>query len=227
MAFRNAQLTAELSAQVDQLSHHTHELDQSRARLINAADAERSRVERAIARQVIPHLAPLPDRLRQLSRSDPDGPDPLNDTKLAPLLISMTTAMQSLREITRGVFPAQLARSGLPTALGSLLARHDFPGRLTVENSAVGLRFDPRVEAAAYFCVAEATRAFDQRLDVSLSVHGDQLHLSVSGTEVGGLSLSHMRDRIEATGGTVSTTARNGRTFVEVRAPAARKLAMP
>jgi len=227
MAFRNAQLTAELSAQVDQLSHHTHELDQSRARLINAADAERSRVERAIARQVIPHLAPLPDRLRQLSRSDPDGPDPLDDTKLAPLLISMTTAMQSLREITRGVFPAQLARSGLPTALGSLLARHDFPGRLTVEDSAVGLRFDPRVEAAAYFCVAEATRAFDQRLDVSLSVHGDQLHLSVSGTEVGGLSLSHMRDRIEATGGTVSTTARNGRTFVEVRAPAARKLAMP
>ena len=226
MAFRNAQLTAELSAQVEQLSLHTHELDQSRARLISAGDAERSRVERAIARQVIPHLAPLPERLRQLSQSDPHGPTALDATQLAPLLTSMNTAMQSLREITRGVFPAQLARSGLPTALGSLLARPDLTGRLTVEDSAAGLRFDPRVEAAAYFCVAEATRAFDHPIAVALSVHGDQLHLSVSGTDGGGLSLSHMRDRIEATGGSVSTTGRDGRTFVEVRAPSARALAV-
>ena len=216
MAFRNAQLTAELSAQVERLSLRTHELDQSRARLISAGDAERSRVERAIARQVIPHLAPLPDRLRQLSQSDPQGPTALDTAQLAPLLTSMDTAMQSLREITRGVFPAQLARSGLPTALGSLLARPDRPGRLTVEDSAAGVRFDPRVEAAAYFCVAEATRAFDHPVAVTLSVHADQLHLSVSGTEGGGLSLSHMRDRIEATGGSVSATRRGGRTVVEV-----------
>jgi signal transduction histidine kinase len=231
MAFRNAQLTAALSAQVEQLSLRTHELDQSRARLVSAGDAERSRVERAIARQVIPHLAPLPERLRQLSQADPDGPAPLDAAQLARLLTSMNTAMQSLREITRGVFPAQLTRSGLPMALGSLLARPDLArpdltGRLTVEDSAAGLRFDPRVEAAAYFCVAEAMRAFDHSIAVVLSVHGDQLHLSVSGTECGGLSLSHMRDRIEAAGGSVSTTGRDGRTLVEVRAPSARALAL-
>ena len=161
MAFRNAQLTAELSAEVEQLSLHTHELDRSRARLINAGDAERSRVERAIARQVIPHLAPLPDRLRQLSQSGPQGHDALDAAQLTPLLDSMNTAMKSLREITRGVFPAQLARSGLPTALGSLLARPDLPGATADGRELrLGLRFDPRVEAAAYFCVAEATRAF-------------------------------------------------------------------
>ena len=226
MAFRNAQMTSELSAEVEQLSLHAQELAQSRARLISAGDAERSRVERAIARQVIPHLAPLPDRLRQLSHSDPHGPGALDTAQLAPLLTSMNTAMQSLREITRGVFPAQLTRSGLPTALGSLLARPDLTGRLTVEDSAAGQRFDPRVEAAAYFCVAEATRAFDPPIAVVLSVHGDQLRLSVSGTEGGGLSLSHMRDRIEATGGSVSATGRDGRTFVEVRAPAARRVAV-
>jgi signal transduction histidine kinase len=218
MAFRNAQLTAELSAQVAQLRVHTHELDQSRARLISAGDAERSRVERAIARQVIPHLAPLPDKLHRLSQSGSDGPGALDRAQLAPLLASTNTAMQSLREITRGVFPAQLARSGLPTALGSLLARSGLTGRLTVEDSAAGLRFDPRVEAAAYFCVAEAARG--RAIDVNLSVHGDQLHLSASVSEGGGLSLGHMRDRIEAAGGSVSTTARDGRTFVEVRAPA-------
>ena len=224
MAFRNAQMTAELAAEVERLSAHNHELDQSRARLISAGDAERSRVERAIARQVIPHLAPLPGRIRQLSQADPDGPDSLDTTRLDPLLASMNSALQSLREITRGVFPAQLARSGLPTALGSLLARADLTGPqpLKVENSAMGQRFDPRVEAATYFCVAEATRAFEYPVAVVLSVHGDQLHLSVSGTDRGGLSLGHMRDRMEATGGSVSTTCRDGQTFVEVRAPSAR-----
>jgi signal transduction histidine kinase len=226
MAFRNAQLTAELSAQVEQLSLHTRELDQSRARLISAGDAERSRVERAIARQVIPHLAPLPDRLRALSQSDPHGPSGLVTAQLAPLLTSMNTAMQSLREITRGVFPAQLTRSGLPTALGSLLARPGLTGRLTVEDSAAAVRFDPRVEAAAYFCVAEATRSFDYPIAVALWVHGYQLHLSVSGTESSGLSLSHMRDRMEATGGSVSTRVRDGHTLVEVRGPPARPLAL-
>lgn len=219
MAFRNARLTAELSSEVEQLSVHTHELNQSRARLISAGDAERSRVERAIARQVIPHIAPLPGRLRELSPSDPHGPHALDATKLEPLLASTNTALQSLREITRGVFPAQLVRSGLPTALASLLARPDSTARLTIDDSGMGLRFDPHVEAATYFCVAEARRAFEDPVAVVLSVRGDQLHLAISGTDGGGLSLSHMRDRMEATGGSVSTTCRAGRTFVEVRAP--------
>jgi signal transduction histidine kinase len=226
MAFRNAQLTAELSAQVEQLSLHTYEVDQSRARLISAADAERSRVERAIAREVLPHLAPLPQRLRQLSQPHACGQAALDAAHVAPLLSSMNTAMQSLREITRGVFPAQLTRSGLQTALGSLLARPDLTGNLTVEDSAANLRFDPRVEAAAYFCVAEATRAFDHPIGVKLSVHADQLHLSMNGVQSGGLSVSHMRDRIEATGGSVSTARRDGRTFIEVRAPSARTPAL-
>ncbi len=221
MAFRNALLTTRLFAEVEQLGLHTDELARSRARLIRAGDAERSRVEEAIARQVIPHLAPLPDRLRQLSLPDPHAPLAVDSTALAPLLVSTNTAMQALRQITRGVFPAQLVRSGLPTALGSLLAQPGSAGprRLVVEDSAAGLRFDPRVEAATYFCVAEATRAFESPVVVVLSVQGHQLRLSVSGTDGGGLSLSHMRDRMEAAGGSVSTTARNGRTFVEVRAP--------
>jgi signal transduction histidine kinase len=227
MAFRNAQLTAELSAQVEQLSMETQELDRSRARLISAGDAERSRVERAIAREVIAHLAPLPVRLRQLSELDGRRTPALAAAEVAPLLASTNAAMQSLREITRGVFPAQLTRSGLQTALGSLLARPDVTGRLEVDDSAVGRRFDPRVEAAAYFCVAEAARAFHRPVDVAVSVRADHLHLSVSGIEVGGLSLSHMRDRIEMTGGSVSLSGRDGRTHIEVLAPTASTLAAP
>ena len=222
IAFRNAQLADELSSEVEQLGLQTLDLEKSRSRLISVADAERSRVERAIARQVIPHLATLPARLRELSQADPRGPTPVNAAQLEPLLSSVDHATQSLREITRGVFPAQLTRSGLPTALQSLLARPDSTGRLTVEESAQAVRFDPRVEAAAYFCVAEATRAFDPPIAVHLAVHGDELHLSVSGTDGGDLSVSHMRDRIETTGGTVTITHREGGTVVDVWAPSAR-----
>ena len=67
LAFRNARLTLELSGQVERLGQRTRELSDSRRRLISASDAERSRLERAIAGQVLPHLRTLPERLRQLS----------------------------------------------------------------------------------------------------------------------------------------------------------------
>ena len=220
MAFRNARLTAELSGQVDQLGHHTLELAESRRRLITAGDAERSRLERAIAGQVLPHLTPLPDRLRQISHPERQGPAALDLAPLGPLVESLNSALEALREITRGVFPAQLARSGLPTALGSLLARTKSTGRLVVEDSARARRFDPRVEAAAYFCVAEAARDLGAPLVVALSVRAHQLRLSVSGSDRGGLPLGHMRDRVEAAAGSVSMTGEDGHTVVEVWLPA-------
>lgn len=224
IALSNAQLATELSAQVEQLGCHTRDLDESRARLIRAGDAERSRVERAIGRQVLPHLAGLPDLLRALSQdSHASG---TVAAQLEPLMTSTNLAVQSLREITRGVFPAQLTRSGLPTALGSLLASPGLAGRLTVEDSAKAVRFDARTEAAAYFCVAEASRTFEDRISVVLAVHERQMHLSISGTESGDLSLRHMRDRMEATGGSVARTVRAGRTFIEVRGPAPKALAL-
>ena len=108
MAFRHARLTAELSGQVEQLRSHTHRLAESRRRLITAGDAERSRLERAIARQVMLHLTPLPDRLGQLSRVEPDGTTALDPPMILPLLQSLSISLEALREITRGVFPAQL-----------------------------------------------------------------------------------------------------------------------
>ena len=60
LAFRNARLAAELSGDVEQLAGRTGELAESRRRLISAGDAERSRLERAISRQVTPHLDAAP-----------------------------------------------------------------------------------------------------------------------------------------------------------------------
>jgi signal transduction histidine kinase len=219
MAFRNARLTAELSGQVEQLGQRTRELTESRRRLISAGDAERSRLERAIARQVLQHLAPVPNRLEELSGPNARVPTGPETSPLEPLIASLNAALEALREITRGVFPAQLARAGLPAALASLLARTGSTQRLVVEKAANGRRFDPRIEAAAYFCVAEAARDLEDPVAVAMTVHDDRLSLVVSGNDGGELPLGHMRDRVEAAGGSVSTTCGHGRTVVEIRGP--------
>jgi GAF domain-containing protein len=219
LAFRNARLTAELSGQVELLGRHTRDLAESRRRLITAGDLERSRIERAIAGQVVLHLEPLPHRMLQLSRPGKGGGVVLSAATVGPLIESVNTALDSLRDITRGVFPAQLVRSGLPTALGSLLARPRTAGRLVVEASATDARFAPRTEAAAYFCVAEAAHNFDDPV-VTLTTHEDQLHLNIQGRDRDSLPLAHMRDRVEAAGGSISVTLNHHHTVVEVHAPA-------
>lgn len=227
LAFRNARLTVELSGQVEQLGERTRELSDSRRRLINAGDAERSRLERAIAGQVLPHLQPLPERLRQLSVVDGRGTDPDASAlgpSLDPMVGAVNAALESLREITRGVFPAQLARTGLPTALQSLFTRTGGSRRLVVDGHADGRRFDPRVEAAAYFCVAEATRDLGDPVRVALSAVDDELLVAVTGGGGGQLPLSHIRDRVEAAGGTVSLVNEEGLTSLEACFPCPRQV---
>jgi signal transduction histidine kinase len=220
MAFRGARLTAELAGQVTRLDLRAGELEGARRRLISAADAERSRLERAIAQRVVPHLVPLPDRLRQLSAPLPEVPPAVDAGSLGPLVDSTNAALEALREITRGVFPAQLVRSGLPMALTSLLARSAGAAQLVVEQPAAGRRFASEVEAAAYFCVVEAVQDLDAPVLVRLDVHDDRLQLVVSGIDRGDLGVEQMRDRVDAAGGSVSLAREGRRAVIDVRAPA-------
>lgn len=106
-------------------------------------------------------------------------------------------------------------------ALTSLLARTGSGRRLVVENFPAGRRFDPGVEAAAYFCVLEAVHDLGEPVVVVLDAQADELQVSVSGTDRGGLPVDEMRDRVEAAGGEVRITENRGRAVIEVRAPAA------
>ena len=145
--------------QVEQLSQRTSELAESR----RAAHQRRRRRTQPTRTGHRPTGRAAPAaRSRTACASSPIAPDaattPGRHGRSTLLVASLNSALEALREITRGVFPAQLARSGLPTALGSLLTRTAGTHRLAVEDSASGRRFDPRVEAAAYFCAAEAVR---------------------------------------------------------------------
>jgi signal transduction histidine kinase len=216
IAFRNAGLSTELAGRVEELRLGTLELVKSRRRLITAGDAERRRLERAIARDVVPHLEPLPGALSELARDW----HPNDAAQLEPLVAASTVALESLREITRGVFPAQLVRGGLGPALASFLGRSESKGKLTLDPPAAGRRFDARVEAAAYFCVAEAAQSLETPIEVDVTARAGLLVLQVRGRTRGALAMSHIRDRVEAAGGAARHESRGDRTLIDVRLPA-------
>ena len=215
VAFRNARLSAELSHRVAQLDQQARALEASRRRLITAGDVERSRLERAITREVAPHLRALQHRLECLAHGNCDA---ITAELMRRLRTHAEVALEALREITRGVYPAQLSRSGLESALRALLARTtDASFAVAMDGDARPL--DARIEAAAYFCVAEAVRDLGGPVTVTLTRSDKELQLRVDGRDDHDLPFANMRDRAEAAGGTVSSSISGGMVSLDVRLP--------
>jgi hypothetical protein len=202
VAFRNVAMESQLAGHVAELDRTTRELSASRSRIIEADEAARRTLEGAISREVLPHLLALPDELVSARQAVALG-SPANGVDL--LVAGTNHALESLRELTRGVFPTQLARSGVEPALRSLLARNGLASALHVGASAAGQRFSPRVEAAVYFCCAEASRSASSLSSLELSVVADDLVLEVVGVSAGEVDLQAIADRVGAVGGSVTT----------------------
>ncbi|WUJ70257.1 hypothetical protein OG809_34820 [Kribbella soli] len=198
LAFRNAAMESELAAHVAALDATTGALAESRRRLVAADDATRQRLESAMARDVLSHLAPIPERLSTLHVA---GSGVAAAAELDRLVTSANTALESLRELTHGVFPTQLARSGLSRALRSHLARNGTVAVLQVEPAA-DRRFPAGVEAAVYFCCVEALRAGSTAARIDLAIVAEDLVVRVHGVARGAIDVQSIVDRIEAVGGT-------------------------
>ena len=125
----------------------------------------------------MPHLEALPERIDRLAGRDLAT---VTADQVRPLRMHAEAALEALREITRGVYPVQLGRSGLEPALRSLLGR-TADTTLVVDIVGDDRRCDPRVEAAAYFCVAEAVRALAGPIEVSVKRCEDQLQVIIDG----------------------------------------------
>jgi signal transduction histidine kinase len=202
LAFRNAAMQAQLAEHVRALDATTRELIASRRRIIEADDAARRLLESAISREVLPHLSALPARLSGLRVR---GATDTSLDELDQLISHANEALQSLRELTRGVFPSQLERAGIAPAVRSLLARGRGAATLHVDPSAAGRRYPARVEAAVYFCCAEALRAGSGSSRVELLVDGeDSLILHIRGFEVDDVDVQAVVDRVQAVGGSMS-----------------------
>jgi hypothetical protein len=202
LAFRNAAMQAQLAEHVTALDATTRELIASRRRIIEADDAARRILEAAISREVLPHLSDVPARLSGL-RVQETGAAALDE--LDQLVFRTNEALQSLRELTRGVFPSQLARAGIAVAVRSLLARAGAAATLHVDPALANRRFPVRIEAAVYFYCAVALRSGTGSSRVDLLLEEEELLvLKISGANPDEMDLRAIVDRIRAVGGSLT-----------------------
>jgi signal transduction histidine kinase len=135
-----------------QLKARVTELEVSRERVVDAAEAERRRIERDLhdgAQQRLVAVAMELGRAKARFADDVDAAAALVDQAHA----EAKAALVELRDLVRGVHPPVLTDRGLDAALSGLAARCTVPVTVQVD---VPVRPRPAVEAVAYFTVAEA-----------------------------------------------------------------------
>ncbi|TKK90146.1 sensor histidine kinase [Herbidospora galbida] len=128
------------------------DLRASRARGVNAAEAERRRIERDLhdgAQQRLLSVALDLGRAQAKFDDDPQQARILVESAAA----GAKAAIAELRDLARGIYPAILTDRGLDAALSSLAARAPVRVEVTVE---ITERPPAAVESIAYFVVAEA-----------------------------------------------------------------------
>jgi PAS domain S-box-containing protein len=193
------------------------ELRASRARIVEAGDAERRRLERNLhdgAQQRLVSLS-LALRLAQSRlRADPEGADRL----LAGAAEELTQALAELRELARGIHPAVLTDRGLPAALEALAARAPLPVELATE---LEEPLPGPVEAAAYYVVSEALAnvakyAEASAVQVRAERQNGRVVIEVADDGVGGADPSRgsglrgLADRVEALDGQLEVESTTG-----------------
>ena len=203
LALQNARLQVQLRAQLE-------EVRQSRARLVEAADSERQRVERDLhdgaQQQLVTLLLSLQATKAEAMRRSDFETATLIDANIA----SLREALGELRELARGIHPTILTQAGLVPAIRSLTERCPIPVDVTGELG--DTRLAPPLETALYFVVSEAiTNAVKyskgRRMCISLGRRSGFAVVEVSDDGVGGADLSvgsglrGLTDRVAAVGG--------------------------
>jgi signal transduction histidine kinase len=163
------------------------DLRASRARVVAAGDAERRRLERDLhdgAQQRLVSLS-LALRLARIQCGADEDPDLISGMDQAGQEIG--AAIEELRELAHGIYPAVLTDEGLAAAVEALGERAVIPVRVVAVPEG---RFPPPVEAAAYFLVAEACgkiAASTGASSVSVEVKQEEgrLLVEVTGEEAG------------------------------------------
>jgi signal transduction histidine kinase len=205
LALENERLSAQIRAQLE-------DVRESRARLVEAGDVERRRIERDLHDGAQQRLTALAMRL-QTARPDHPGAAPLLDE----MTVELQVAIAEIRDLARGVHPTLLQELGLAAAVDALAERAPIPVAVDVAPE----RLPDHVEMTAYFIVAEAltnvTRyANADSAQVRARVDGDRLVASVTDDGRGGADpargtgLRGLADRVAAASGAFDVSSPTG-----------------
>jgi signal transduction histidine kinase len=215
-------LVADLAAQAGLVLRNVRlieDLRASRQRLVAAQDEERVRLERNLhdgAQQQLVALAIKQRLVESLLERDPAKAREL----MEELQAQTAEALETLRDLARGIYPPILADRGLEAALEAQIRRAAVPVEL---EAAIAHRYPREIEAAVYFSSLEALQNVAKYADASravvrLSDEPGWLTFAVADDGVGfdpartslGTGLLGIRDRVEALGGTLEITSRPG-----------------
>ncbi len=201
--------------------------ESTRVAAVDAAEAERRRIERDLhdgAQQRLVALAANLGAAREHLERDPDGAREL----VVAAHDEAKGALREIRDLVRGIHPVILEDRGLDAALSAVVARCPVPVSLDVR---LEKRLPSAVESAAYFVISEAltnvaTHAHATAATVTVARSGDHLVVEVRDDGVGGADpargtgLQGLRDRITGLHGTMHVLSPpGGPTIIGVELP--------
>ena len=216
MALQNAGLQVQLRAQLE-------DVRQSRARLVEAGQRERQRVERDLHDGAQQQLVALLLALQATRAEALEHSDTQTAAMLDANVSALKQALKDLRELARGIHPSILTEAGLVPAIRSLADRCPIPVEVSADEG--DGRLTPQLEATLYFIVAESiTNAVKHSgaklIRVSLSRTARTMAVDVCDDGHGGADASRgsglqgLSDRVAAIGGRfqVESDGRGGTT---------------
>ncbi len=222
LTIENERLQAELRARLA-------ELGASRARLVEATEVERRRIERDLhdgTQQRLVSIAMSLGLLESKLPTDPAAAKPI----VGEARRALAVALEELRELSQGIHPSVLTERGLAAALDELCRRAALPAHLEVT---LDVRLPAQVETAAYFVVSEALtnavkHSHASELRIGARCDGPALTVEVADDGIGGAAagrgsgLRGLADRVEALGGRLTVSSPPGRgTVVRAEIPCA------
>jgi signal transduction histidine kinase len=227
----NLRLRAEQTEHLAEISRRTAELTESRARVVQAQDAERRRLQRDLHDGIQQSVAALSARLglarNQLRRADLHAA-----TTLADLQTDVNRLLDELRDLAHSIRPAVLSDRGLLEAVEAHATRLPVPVVIDADQTLRGVRFPVQIEDAAWFGIAEAmTNALKHsdtaRIIVSLTRQNGHLEIGVSDNGQGfaaenppGFGLAALADRMAVLGGHLTVNSAPGHgTHVRMNIP--------
>ncbi len=231
LALHNVNLDSALRESLDEVRRQADELRASRARVVEAGDAQRRRIERDLhdgAQQHLVALAVSVNLVRQIADTDPDAAKAM----LEQIGSDLQEAVQELRNLAHGIYPPLLMDRGLAEALSAASGRAALP--TGVQADGIG-RYSQQIEAAVYFCCLEAlqnaAKHAGEGAEAMITVWEDEgaLLFEVRDTGAGfdlasraheGHGFVNMGDRVGAIGGSISVESAPGQgTAIRGRIP--------
>jgi signal transduction histidine kinase len=188
----------------------------SRRRLLEAADAERRRLEGRLRETTARRLAELEGRLADARA--------IAGATATPAIVraeeQLARTARELRQLAAGLHPHELSEHGLAVAVTGLAKRSPVPAEAIVQ---VG-RLADRLEATVFFVCSEALanvakHAGASQVSVSIEDRGRTVSVEIRDDGRGGADPRSIADRVEAMGGSLkvdSPVGRGTRLYAEI-----------